>query len=215
MESKSTKRPSPADFLPKGIRIKQRGRMSELTETVDGLDQFRPRNTFDLVLCDGVWILSRLGVLRIDADDAFPLPDALLNFPLDPTTLRRVVGQKNNGYRALRDSVRDLLPDISRSFTINRFGNRPVIELQGNIVVLCLSSQQINGSDILVRKADKDISLASLLPITQFLLGLQPLDVETWVRICLVALSVVVVVELHKLVRRPAAIGRQRVRLAG
>jgi cation-transporting P-type ATPase F len=44
---------------------------------------------------------------------------------------------------------------------------------------------------------------AMYFPGTQFLLGLEPLSLDTWVRVTLVALSVIVVVELHKLVRRP------------
>ena len=36
---------------------------------------------------------------------------------------------------------------------------------------------------------------------TQRLIGLQPLELETWLRIVLVALSIVLVVELHKLLR--------------
>jgi Ca2+-transporting ATPase len=40
---------------------------------------------------------------------------------------------------------------------------------------------------------------------TQRLLGLQPLELETWMRIVLVALSIVLAVELHKVLRRPSA----------
>ena len=38
---------------------------------------------------------------------------------------------------------------------------------------------------------------------TQFLIRLEPLSFDTWVRLCAVALSIVLVVELHKLVRHP------------
>jgi magnesium-transporting ATPase (P-type) len=38
---------------------------------------------------------------------------------------------------------------------------------------------------------------------TQLLIRLEPLSFDTWVRLCAVALSIVLVVELHKLIRRP------------
>jgi Ca2+-transporting ATPase len=44
---------------------------------------------------------------------------------------------------------------------------------------------------------------AMYFPPTQLLIRLEPLSFHTWVRLCLVALSVVLVVELHKLLRRP------------
>jgi Ca2+-transporting ATPase len=40
---------------------------------------------------------------------------------------------------------------------------------------------------------------------TQRLIRLQPLELETWIRIGGIALSVVLAVELHKLLRRPPA----------
>jgi cation-transporting ATPase F len=43
---------------------------------------------------------------------------------------------------------------------------------------------------------------AMYFPGTQFLIHLQPLSLDTWVRLCLVALSIVAAVELHKLVRQ-------------
>lgn len=45
---------------------------------------------------------------------------------------------------------------------------------------------------------------AMYFPPTQFLLGLQPLDATTWLVILAAAPSVLVLVELHKLVRKPA-----------
>ena len=44
---------------------------------------------------------------------------------------------------------------------------------------------------------------AMYLAPTQFLLRLEPLSLETWGRVVLVALSVIAVVEVHKLLRRP------------
>lgn len=44
---------------------------------------------------------------------------------------------------------------------------------------------------------------AMYFPGTQFLIHLEPLSLDSWVRLTLVALSVVLVVELHKLLRRP------------
>lgn len=46
-------------------------------------------------------------------------------------------------------------------------------------------------------------ALALYLPPTQFVLRVTPIPLETWVRIALVALSVVAVVEAHKWVRHP------------
>jgi magnesium-transporting ATPase (P-type) len=45
---------------------------------------------------------------------------------------------------------------------------------------------------------------AMYFPPTQLLLNLEPLSIDTWVRLTLVSLSVVVLVELHKLMRRPS-----------
>ncbi|MFQ3610844.1 MAG: HAD-IC family P-type ATPase, partial [Fimbriimonadales bacterium] len=45
--------------------------------------------------------------------------------------------------------------------------------------------------------------LALYLPFTQFVLRVQPLPLETWLRIVPMALSVVVLVELHKWLRHP------------
>ncbi len=45
---------------------------------------------------------------------------------------------------------------------------------------------------------------ALYLPATQSALRIEPLDLSTWVEIVAVALTVVIAVELHKLVRRPA-----------
>ncbi|MEX2374924.1 MAG: cation transporting ATPase C-terminal domain-containing protein, partial [Dehalococcoidia bacterium] len=39
---------------------------------------------------------------------------------------------------------------------------------------------------------------------TQYILRVEPLDIETWVRMIAVASTVIVVVELHKLLRGPA-----------
>jgi Ca2+-transporting ATPase len=39
---------------------------------------------------------------------------------------------------------------------------------------------------------------------TQFLLRLEPLNLQTWFRLTLIALSVIVVVEIHKLLRKPS-----------
>ncbi|HVM24676.1 MAG TPA: HAD-IC family P-type ATPase, partial [Candidatus Limnocylindrales bacterium] len=48
------------------------------------------------------------------------------------------------------------------------------------------------------------IHVAALyLPFTQFILRVVPLDLETWIRMVAVAASIIVVVELHKLVRGP------------
>ncbi|HUG47419.1 MAG TPA: HAD-IC family P-type ATPase [Candidatus Limnocylindria bacterium] len=44
---------------------------------------------------------------------------------------------------------------------------------------------------------------ALYLPLTQFVLRVEPLDLETWARMIVVAASIIVVVELHKLVRGP------------
>jgi magnesium-transporting ATPase (P-type) len=44
---------------------------------------------------------------------------------------------------------------------------------------------------------------ALYLPFTQFILRVEPLDVETWVRMVAVAASIIAVVELHKLLRGP------------
>jgi magnesium-transporting ATPase (P-type) len=49
---------------------------------------------------------------------------------------------------------------------------------------------------------------ALYLPFTQFVLRVEPLDAETWLRMVVVAASIIVVVELHKLLRGPA--GRLR-----
>ncbi len=46
-------------------------------------------------------------------------------------------------------------------------------------------------------------TLALYLPFTQFVLRVEPIGLESWVRMVVVALSVVVVVELHKWVRHP------------
>ncbi|MCX7924584.1 MAG: HAD-IC family P-type ATPase [Fimbriimonadales bacterium] len=46
-------------------------------------------------------------------------------------------------------------------------------------------------------------ALALYLPITQFILRVEPIELEAWLRSVLVALSVVVVVELHKWIRNP------------
>ncbi|MCX7687521.1 MAG: cation transporting ATPase C-terminal domain-containing protein [Fimbriimonadales bacterium] len=46
-------------------------------------------------------------------------------------------------------------------------------------------------------------ALALYLPPTQFVLRVAPIPLETWVQMALVALSVVVVVEIHKWVRHP------------
>jgi Ca2+-transporting ATPase len=46
-------------------------------------------------------------------------------------------------------------------------------------------------------------ALALYLPFTQFILRVEPIELETWLRSVLVALSVVVVVELHKWIRQP------------
>ncbi len=45
--------------------------------------------------------------------------------------------------------------------------------------------------------------LALYLPFTQFILRVEPIPLEAWVRIVFTALSVVVVVELHKWIRHP------------
>lgn len=55
---------------------------------------------------------------------------------------------------------------------------------------------------------------ALYLPATQFALSLAPLDWQTWLEIVVLALSVVVVVELHKLLRRPVG-GRPYLRARG
>jgi magnesium-transporting ATPase (P-type) len=44
---------------------------------------------------------------------------------------------------------------------------------------------------------------ALYLPFTQFVLRVEPLDLETWVRMVAVAASIIVVVEIHKLLRGP------------
>jgi Ca2+-transporting ATPase len=46
--------------------------------------------------------------------------------------------------------------------------------------------------------------LALHVPLTQRVLGLEPLSPGTWLRMTAVALTVVLAVEIHKLVRRPA-----------
>lgn len=46
-------------------------------------------------------------------------------------------------------------------------------------------------------------TLALYLPFTQFILRVEPIEPEAWLRSVLVALSVVVVVELHKWIRHP------------
>lgn len=46
-------------------------------------------------------------------------------------------------------------------------------------------------------------ALALYLPLTQFVLRVEPISLDAWVRIALVALSVVAVVEIHKWVRHP------------
>ena len=48
--------------------------------------------------------------------------------------------------------------------------------------------------------------LALQLPPTQALLSVEPLDATTWLRTILVAASVVLGVELHKRLRRPARV---------
>jgi magnesium-transporting ATPase (P-type) len=45
--------------------------------------------------------------------------------------------------------------------------------------------------------------VALYLPFTQFILRVEPLDLETWVRMIVVASSIIVVVEIHKLLRGP------------
>jgi magnesium-transporting ATPase (P-type) len=48
------------------------------------------------------------------------------------------------------------------------------------------------------------IHIAALyVPVTQFILRVEPLDLSTWIRMIAVAASVIVVVEIHKLVRGP------------
>jgi magnesium-transporting ATPase (P-type) len=44
---------------------------------------------------------------------------------------------------------------------------------------------------------------ALYLPFTQFILRVEPLDLETWMRMVIVAASIIVVVEIHKLLRGP------------
>jgi len=46
-------------------------------------------------------------------------------------------------------------------------------------------------------------ALALYIPFTQFILRVEPIELEAWLRSVLVALSVVVVVELHKWIRHP------------
>ncbi|GIV06235.1 MAG: ATPase [Fimbriimonadales bacterium] len=46
-------------------------------------------------------------------------------------------------------------------------------------------------------------ALALYLPFTQFLLRVEPIELEAWLRSVLVALSVIIVVELHKWIRHP------------
>ncbi|OYT70309.1 MAG: ATPase [Armatimonadetes bacterium CP1_7O] len=46
-------------------------------------------------------------------------------------------------------------------------------------------------------------ALALYLPITQFILRVEPIELEAWLRSVLVAFSVVLVVELHKWIRHP------------
>ncbi len=46
------------------------------------------------------------------------------------------------------------------------------------------------------------LTWGALLRATQSLLRLEPLSLETWARIVVIALSVIFVVELHKLARR-------------
>jgi len=46
-------------------------------------------------------------------------------------------------------------------------------------------------------------ALALYLPLTQFILRVEPIELEAWVRSALAALSVVVVVEAHKWLRHP------------
>jgi cation-transporting P-type ATPase F len=47
--------------------------------------------------------------------------------------------------------------------------------------------------------------LALYLPVTQFILRVEPIDLATWVRMAVVAFTVVLAVELHKLLRRGPA----------
>jgi magnesium-transporting ATPase (P-type) len=44
---------------------------------------------------------------------------------------------------------------------------------------------------------------ALYLPVTQFVLRVEPLDLDAWLRMILVASSIIVVIELHKLLRGP------------
>lgn len=46
-------------------------------------------------------------------------------------------------------------------------------------------------------------ALALYLPVTQFILRVEPIELEAWLRSVLVAFSVVIVVELHKWIRHP------------
>jgi Ca2+-transporting ATPase len=49
------------------------------------------------------------------------------------------------------------------------------------------------------------------LPFPPALIRLQPLELETWMRIVAVALSIVLAVELHKLLRQPPGVTRSPV----
>lgn len=46
---------------------------------------------------------------------------------------------------------------------------------------------------------------ALYLPVTQFALDLEPIDLRSWLEILAISSSVIVAVELHKLLRRPRA----------
>jgi calcium-translocating P-type ATPase len=50
--------------------------------------------------------------------------------------------------------------------------------------------------------------LALYLPVTQFILRVEPIDLATWVRMAVVAFTVVLAVELHKLLRRGPALAQ-------
>ncbi len=95
-------------------------------------------------------------------DHSFSQFKALFHLPAHPVARGSISRQVNHSRRALIDAIRNFLFNVFGTLAVKWLFHREIVELDGTVLVLGLTSEKSHIIDVLERKTNKHVLATSI-----------------------------------------------------